>query len=149
VEGNNTLNRFKRMPAGVLFITGCCLLFSIYYLGLWRMDVRFVDGQPVPAPPELRARYWPLYLCIGGFLAVVAYGFVLARRWSRPLFVAGSSLLLLVTCLLVYLSGQRITLWYVVIRSHYFLLPAAFAIASYSKPVARYFLNDDNSRSGA
>lgn len=78
----------QRMPAGLRAATFLCALFSVFApVSLLPFGTYAIDGVPVS-----HAEFWqrgggPICFGFGVGSALLAYGFLRARRWSRPLFV--------------------------------------------------------------
>ena len=79
---------FKRMPIGLRLITGLCLLMSVFLPMAFLPFVDFtIDDTPVSFG-EFWRRGGGLVFCVTGTIfAFLAYGFILARRWARFVFI--------------------------------------------------------------
>lgn len=78
----------QKMPAGLRVVTFLCALFSILApLSLLPSGEHRIDGVPVGFGEFWRRGGGPVVFSLGVAFALLAYGFLRARRWSRPLFV--------------------------------------------------------------
>jgi hypothetical protein len=78
----------QMMPAGLRTATFLCALFSIFApVSLLPFGTYAVDGVPVSLAEFWQRGGGPIYFGFGVGSALLVYGFLRARRWSRPLFV--------------------------------------------------------------
>ncbi|MEQ1802450.1 MAG: hypothetical protein ABL989_11040 [Gammaproteobacteria bacterium] len=84
------------MPTGLALITLGCLAFSVFApVSLLPVGTYRIDGVPVSFADFWRRGGGPLEFSLGVVCGSLAYGFIRARRWSRPLFVLAMALLAL------------------------------------------------------
>jgi hypothetical protein len=70
------ISRLKQMPFGIRLLSGLCVFAPIFAFGFY---IRGDSEVPVGLPKVL-------LMATGS--AVFVYGFLLATRWSRPLFIS-------------------------------------------------------------
>jgi hypothetical protein len=81
-------NAVRRMPHGIRVATLLCALFSIFApLSLLPGGTYRIDGVQVGFAEFWKRGGGPVFFAFGVGCAFLAYGFLRARRWSRPFFV--------------------------------------------------------------
>jgi len=92
----------QRMPLGLRIATLWCAMFSTFLAAaLLPGAMYFIDDVPVGLTEFWRRGGGPVFFSVGAVHALLVYGLLGARRWSRPLFVL---VILVLTSAAVYLE---------------------------------------------
>jgi hypothetical protein len=101
-----TKSALRRMPAGLRNITCLCLVFTLFLPAAFLpFGERSIDGVHVSFTAFWDLGGGPLCAGIGIVSAVLAYGFIRARRWVRPIVVGPGCVL----AILILLKERRVT----------------------------------------
>ena len=133
---------FARMPLGLRLITAACLLMSCFLpVALIPMDGFFIGDKPVSFTEFWRRGGGLVFCSVGVVFALLAYGFISARRWARLSFVLAGLAIAIVS----FISDHGISTEGIMTLGLFWLLPAWYL---FSRPAARdYFrLGNANTR---
>lgn len=79
----------QNMPKGLRVVTGMCMIFTLFFpMAFVPFGTCMIDGAPVSFSEFWRRGGGPLFMVTGIVCALLAYGFIYARRWVRPLALA-------------------------------------------------------------
>lgn len=134
------INAFRQMPWGLRLVTGCCLWTSlaIPFISVPLPTVYSYNGEDVSWFEFWRRGGGPIVFGIGCFAAIMAYGLIRARRWSRVLFI--SSVAVFLICNILANGHDRGA---VIVVSVLMMLPLVWYFF-YRKPVREYFRGGHN-----
>src|SRR5687768_5442090 len=128
-----SLVAFRKMPTGLRYITGFCLLMTTFlFVAFLPLDWQIGD-KPVSFAEFWKRGGGPSFCAVGAFFALLSYGFIRPWPWVRQVFIATGALAIVASTIIT----QVLTVEALILFILWCLLPSWYLFRP--KPIRAYF----------